>query len=251
MEAEPQTVAKPRGISNGWKAILVGTILFILVIFVTWFVFYLMSNKSRDDAKNPPSGVTPVMIDLPRYLGKWFEIARLPNTFEDFKDSACSMVTAEYGTIDADTISVKNTCQVRSGAAPTLTSGTTTSNGGLVTTTVTSSSSQDVSIVAGTKISNGHAEVNSNGTLAVTFVPEPIPPFYGNYTVIYRQLGTNADVDPWKTSVVVGGTDNIEYAWILCREPTMSTADFDAAKAALTANGVDVSKLIMTVQETA
>jgi apolipoprotein D and lipocalin family protein len=251
MEAEPQTVAKPRGISNGLKAFLVIVIGTGLVLFIAWLVFYLMSRKSRDDAKNPPAGVIPVEIDLTKYLGKWYEIARLPNEFEDFKDSACSMVTAEYGAIvgDADTISVKNTCQVRSGSSSmmTLTSGTTTSNGGLVTTTTTTSS-QDVNITAGTKISNGHAEVNSNGTLAVTFVPDPLPKFYGSYTCIYRQLGTNADIDPWQTSVVVGGKDKINYAWILSRTPIMLEQDKVLALAALTANGVDVSKMIMTVQ---
>jgi lipocalin len=267
MEAEPQTVAKPHGMSNGLKAFLVVFFGIVLTLFIAWLVFYLKSRKSRDDANNPPKqpdGVTPVTIEpivLSKYLGKWYEIARLPNEFEDFKaggtkcgpvsDCACSMVTAEYKTIQGvvGTIEVINSCTVRSGSSSmmTLTSGTTTSNGGLVTTTTTTSS-QDVSIAAGATFTEGEAEVNENGTLAVTFVPDPIPPFYGNYTVIYRQLGTNADVDPWQTSVVVGGKDKINYAWILSRTPIMLEQDKVLALAALTANGVDVSKMIMTVQ---
>lgn len=41
-----------------------------------------------------------------RYLGLWYEVARFPVFFED----GCTGVTAEYGAIDAETISVINTC---------------------------------------------------------------------------------------------------------------------------------------------
>jgi apolipoprotein D and lipocalin family protein len=251
---------KPRGMSKGVRNFwIVFCVLIVVGIVAAYVIVHFMAKKTEDDAQNPPKlqdGVTPVTIvpiDLPKYLGKWYEIARLPNEFEDFSDSSCSMVTAEYAAIqgDAKTISVKNSCTVRSGAAPTLTPtllATTTSNGGLVTTTTTSTGTEtNVNIVSGQKISDGQAIVNPNGTLAVTFVTDPLPKFYGNYTVIYRKPGDAAD-DPWRTSVVVGGTGKIEYAWILHREPTMPAAEFVEAMAALIANGVDVSKLIQTVQ---
>jgi len=55
-----------------------------------------------------PQGVKPVEgFDLDRYLGTWYEIARFPVFFEE----GCTATTAEYGPIDADTVSVLNTCR--------------------------------------------------------------------------------------------------------------------------------------------
>ena len=46
-------------------------------------------------------------VDLNRYLGKWYEIYRLPNWFED---DDCVTVTAEYGLRSDGGVSVLNTC---------------------------------------------------------------------------------------------------------------------------------------------
>jgi apolipoprotein D and lipocalin family protein len=45
-------------------------------------------------------------VDLNRYLGRWYEIARFPNRFE----KGCQDVTADYGQRDDGRISVVNTC---------------------------------------------------------------------------------------------------------------------------------------------
>jgi len=50
-------------------------------------------------------------IDLNRYLGKWYEIYRLPNWFED---ADCMTVTAEYSLRADDGVSVLNTCHKQS-----------------------------------------------------------------------------------------------------------------------------------------
>jgi apolipoprotein D and lipocalin family protein len=42
-----------------------------------------------------------------RYLGRWYEIARFPVIFEQ----GCTATTADYGPIDAETVSVLNTCR--------------------------------------------------------------------------------------------------------------------------------------------
>lgn len=49
-------------------------------------------------------------IDLDRYLGKWYEIASLPNWFQ----RGCVDTTATYSRIDASTISVVNECRAGS-----------------------------------------------------------------------------------------------------------------------------------------
>ncbi|MEQ1489276.1 MAG: lipocalin family protein [Terricaulis sp.] len=51
-----------------------------------------------------PLPVAP--IDQARYLGTWYEQARLPNSFEE----GCQRATAEYAVRDDGLISVLNTC---------------------------------------------------------------------------------------------------------------------------------------------
>lgn len=46
-------------------------------------------------------------LDLERYAGRWYEIARLPNSFED---PACLTVTADYTLRPDKTVEVVNTC---------------------------------------------------------------------------------------------------------------------------------------------
>lgn len=45
-------------------------------------------------------------VDLDRYLGRWYEIARFPNGFEE----NCEGVTADYARRDDGLIAVVNTC---------------------------------------------------------------------------------------------------------------------------------------------
>jgi apolipoprotein D and lipocalin family protein len=56
-------------------------------------------------ARRPPLK-TVDHVDLPRYLGRWYEVARLPNWFEKKCDRD---VTAEYG-MEGDKIRVNNAC---------------------------------------------------------------------------------------------------------------------------------------------
>lgn len=46
-------------------------------------------------------------VDAARYMGKWYEIARLPNRFE----RGCDGVTAEYAAQKDGSVSVLNTCR--------------------------------------------------------------------------------------------------------------------------------------------
>ena len=46
-------------------------------------------------------------VDIQKYLGKWYEIALLPNSFE----KGCNCTTAEYSIIDSETIRVINKCK--------------------------------------------------------------------------------------------------------------------------------------------
>ncbi len=50
---------------------------------------------------------TVANLDLDRYLGKWYEIGRLPNRFQ----KGCVASSATYSRIDAQTIAVLNECR--------------------------------------------------------------------------------------------------------------------------------------------
>jgi apolipoprotein D and lipocalin family protein len=58
-----------------------------------------------EDLRLPPVQVVDY-VDIDRYVGLWYEVARFPNYFE----IGCVCTTATYGIIDAGTISVLNTC---------------------------------------------------------------------------------------------------------------------------------------------
>lgn len=57
-------------------------------------------------AEYPPLD-TVDKVDIQRYLGKWYEIALLPNSFEE----GCNCTTAEYSLIDSTTVRVVNSCR--------------------------------------------------------------------------------------------------------------------------------------------
>ena len=76
------------------------------VIFAAMLVFSGCASQPDYRAEEtPPDAVASV--DLNRYLGKWYEIARYPNSFE----RNCQGVTAEYSLREDGAIGVLNTCR--------------------------------------------------------------------------------------------------------------------------------------------
>jgi apolipoprotein D and lipocalin family protein len=69
------------------------------------YAVLLMAALGVGCATGPPSGVAPVTgFNVNRYLGTWYEIARLDHSFE----RGLSRVTAEYALNDNGTIKVLN-----------------------------------------------------------------------------------------------------------------------------------------------
>ncbi len=58
-------------------------------------------------AAEAPPLETVESVDLDRYLGRWYEIARFPNRFE----KNCEGVTADYARREDGLVSVVNTCR--------------------------------------------------------------------------------------------------------------------------------------------
>jgi apolipoprotein D and lipocalin family protein len=145
--------------------------------------------------------------DLNRYLGTWYEVARLPNRFQ----AQCVADTqAVYTRLPDGAVSVLNRCR--------------TANGGWT---------QAV----------GRAEPDANGIparLRVRFAPawlSWLPAVWGNYWVI--------DLDPAYTLAAVSEPRR-EFLWVLSRTPTPDPAAWAALQQRLVANGFSLGALVLT-----
>jgi apolipoprotein D and lipocalin family protein len=160
-------------------------------------------------ATQPPQPLELVDdVDLSRYAGSWYEVARFPNKFQK---KCVGDVTATYTLRSDGSINVVNKCREADGKW------------------------NDAEGVA--KLDR---EVNSNAALQVRFAPaflSLLPNVWGDYRII----GLDPD---YRWSVV--GEPKREYLWILSRTPEMSEKDYSRATAIAEANGFDVSKLVRT-----
>jgi apolipoprotein D and lipocalin family protein len=163
----------------------------------------------------PPPGrgeVHPVRtveaVDLDRYAGDWFEIARYPNRFQR---GCAGDVTASYSRRDDGRIDVSNRCRTADGAI----------------------SAHGIARVADRK---------TRAKLKVRFAPgflSFLPFVWGDYWVI----GLGEDYS-W---AVVGSPDR-KYLWILSRTPVLDPASYADALEAAHANGFDPDRLVKTSQ---
>ena len=124
-------------------------------------VFLLMGAAMTACMSQPDYRVTEaapetvVSVDLDKYSGKWFEIARYPNSFEE----NCTNVTAEYAPRADGAITVTNICFKGSAAGK-----------------------KDVA--------EGVARVvegSSNTKLKVKFAPEWVPFASGDYWILHLE----------------------------------------------------------------
>ncbi|WP_367872909.1 lipocalin family protein [Luteolibacter sp. Populi] len=158
----------------------------------------------------PPAAAKPLKtaakVDVNRYTGKWYELARYPKWFQ----SGCVSATTEYSRKKDGTIRVVNTCIRADG------------------------STRDIEGVA------KPVDAKAN-RLKVSFPNNwytkalPVPP-EGNYWII--------DVSPDYRRAVVGTPDR-RSLWFLSRSPKIAAKDFEAMKATATAQGFDMSDLLI------
>lgn len=152
---------------------------------------------------------TVARVDLDRYAGEWFEIARFPNRFQE---KCAGDVQARYARRPDGRIDVINRCRLADGAIDE---------------------------------ARGIARVVDHGSsakLKVRFAPAVLsflPMVWGDYWVI----GLAGDYS-W---AVVGSPDR-EYLWILARRPELGKGALADALAAARTSGFDVNRLRMTPQ---
>jgi len=168
----------------------------------------LFSNSFAQEKPMPDLQAVPT-VDLQRYAGTWYEIARLPNAFQK---NCAGDVTATY-TLDSDGIEVVNRCR--------------NENGEIIE-------------------ARGRARLaDKNGPtskLEVRFAPaflSWLPFVWGDYWVI--------DLAPDYSYAVVGEPSR-KYLWILSRVKMLEEATLNHIRERLRQQGYDAGKLLMTNQ---
>jgi len=159
-------------------------------------------------AKSAPVRPVPA-VDLDRYAGRWYEIARFPNRFQ----SRCaSDVMATYEKRSDGRIGVRNECTKADGGATNV---------------------EGVARVV---------EGSGNARLKVRFAPSwlaALPFVWADYWIIGL-------ADDYRWAVV--GTPDRKYLWVLGRARTLSPGEWEAALSKGRENGFDLSRLERTTQ---
>ena len=154
--------------------------------------------------------VVPVRsVDLARYAGRWYEIAKFPN---DFQKKCIGNVTADYRPLPDNTIEVANRCRTESG---------------------------EIALAIG---EGREVDKASNAKLQVRFAPawmSWIPWVWGDYWILELN-------DAYTLAAV--GTPDRGYLWILSRTPTISDAEYERIVDNATKQGFDTSRLVKTRQ---
>jgi apolipoprotein D and lipocalin family protein len=151
---------------------------------------------------------TVPFVALDRYLGDWFEIARLPNRFQR---QCAGDVRAAYGRRSDGRLDVVNRCRTAEGETE----------------------------------ARGVARIvdeRASAKLQVRFAPawlSWLPMVWGDYWII----GLAPD---YSWSVV--GDPSRNYLWILARTPRLDDATIAEARAVARDNGYDVERLELTAQ---
>lgn len=156
----------------------------------------------------PPLTTVPA-VDVPRYMGRWFEIAKFENGFQK---KCVSDTSAEYSLKQDGKVQVVNRCRQENG---------------------------EISEAVGEARQVGEV---SSPKLEVRFAPawlSFIPAVWGDYWII--------DLDADYELVAVSEPTR-EYLWVLARSPQVSAAAYEALLQRLRDKGFDTDKLVKSVQ---
>ncbi|RFF31944.1 lipocalin family protein [Wenzhouxiangella sediminis] len=148
-------------------------------------------------------------LDLSRYEGLWYEIARLPNRFQD---QCAGDVTARYELLGDGKVRVTNRCRTPGG---------------------------NWSEAVG--VARRNASDGREAALEVRFAPRWLSLFpfvWGDYRVMA--------LDGEYTHALVGSRDR-KFLWILARQPVLSEAAFETMVSEAQGQGFDISRLEKTV----
>ncbi len=151
-------------------------------------------------------------LDLPRYLGRWHEIARTPNWFQK---KCIADTQADYSLNPGGTVRVLNRCRTQDG---------------------------ELSEAIGEARRVGGSD---SARLEVRFAPawlSWLPMVWGDYWVV--------DLDPSYQLVAVSEPRR-EYLWVLARQPQVDPKAYEALLGRLRQQGFDLSRLQRSMQSPA
>ncbi len=166
-------------------------------------------SGNDDPPTNSPLSAIPA-LDVSRYMGTWFEIAKFPNWFQR---KCIGGTKAEYSLKNDGMVQVVNRCRIENG---------------------------EIIEVIGVARQIGPA---ASPKLEVRFAPEWLsflPFVWGDYWVI--------DLDEDYQLVAVSEPKK-EYLWILARTPTVDFTNYKNLLARLLEKGFDLRKLEVTKQD--
>jgi apolipoprotein D and lipocalin family protein len=165
----------------------------------------LADSVPRANAAQSPGALTPIAsLDVPRYMGTWYEIAKYPNWFQR---SCASNTRAEYRPQPNGSVQVINRCTTDEGK---------------------------VKEAVGTARQLGAA---NSPKLEVQFTPawlSFIPFLWADYWVI------DLDADYQLAAV---SEPRQQYLWVLSRTPEVNAAAYASLLARLEKRGFDLGKL--------
>ena len=176
----------------------------VVLILASNFVF---AQPNNSNAQTQVKAVASV--DLKRFAGKWFEIARFPNKFQK---KCVGNTTASYALKPDGNINVLNQCLVKNGTLE--------------------SATGEAKVVEG----------SSNAKLEVRFAPQFmsfLSAVWGDYWIV--------DLDNEYKYAAVGDPKR-EYLWILSRTPEMSDATYQNILRRIEKLGFNPAKLQKTPQ---
>lgn len=173
----------------------------------------LLALACASPAGRPPAGSGPLelveSVDLERYEGRWYEIARLPNSFQDH---CRGEVIAEYELREDGRVDVLNTCRTRGGAVD---------------------SARGVA---------RRPDPARPAALEVRFAPawlSVFPAVWGDYQVMALD-------GEYRWSLV--GSPSRQYLWILARERRLAEPRIDSLLAEARRQGFPVDEVVRTRQ---
>lgn len=171
-------------------------------------LLFIFSNSSFSQANDVPVK-TIASLDVPRYLGTWYEIAKFPNWFQK---KCVSSTQATYSLRSDGNLKVLNSCKTADG---------------------------EISQAEGTARQLGQKD---SAKLEVRFAPawlSFLPMVWGEYWVI--------DLDSQYQVAAVSDSKR-EYLWVLSRTPQLDKKTYDELILRLQAQQFDTRKLELTQQ---
>ena len=171
-------------------------------------IFATMGACVAQTVGRPPALAVVPQVDWSRYAGKWFEVARLPNSFQR---KCLADVTAQYSALPSGTIQVVNQCR---------------------------RDDRDLDEAIG----EARPVAGETAKLQVRFAPKWLgwlPAVWGDYWVIGLD-------DSYQTALV--GTPDREFLWLLSRTPQRPAAEIDAWLQRAAALGFDTDRVLRTPQ---